>query len=96
MSQAPLDAFRPPGDRLVISPSVCIGTTLVPWRWDVGDNRKVCPTSKQGGIRLEGIWFSKSEITRQHSHSVLLFSSTGLEKYSQGEKLGLSCICEGW
>lgn len=62
MSQAPLDAFQPPGDRLVISPGVYIRTTLVPWRWDMGDNRKVCPTSKQGGIRLEGIWFSKSEI----------------------------------
>lgn len=87
MSQAPLDAFRPPGDRLVISPSVCIGTTLVPWRWDLGDNRKVCPTSKQGGIRLEGIWFSKSEITGQHSHSVLLFSSMGLENIHNGKNL---------
>lgn len=87
MSQASLDAFQPPGDRLVISPSVHIGTTLVPWRWDMGDNRKVCPTSKQGGIRREGIWFSKSEITRQHSHSVLLFSSTGLENIHKGKIL---------
>lgn len=52
MSQAPLDAFRPPGDRLVISPSVYIGTTLVPWHGTWVTTERCVPLQNKEGLDL--------------------------------------------
>lgn len=65
--------------RLVISPGV-YGTTWV-------TTERCVPLQSREWLRHEGIWFSKYEVTRQFSHSVLLFSSTGLRNIHKGGNL---------
>lgn len=64
--------------RLGISPSV-YGTWVT--------TERCVPLQSREWLRREGIWFSKYEVRRQFSHSLLLFPFTGLKNIHKGENL---------
>lgn len=79
----PLAALRPPGTS---EESGFCGYNTSAMEVRHGDGGR-CLTSEQGVVSAWGIWLSEYWITRQRSHSVLLFSSTGLENIHKGENL---------
>lgn len=67
------------------TPGVYIGSTLT--LWGHGRRQKGVWLQSREWFRLEGIWVREYEVTRQRSHSVLLFSSMSLENIHKGESL---------